>query len=67
MWVTYQQLNRAGLKQAQRSVRPIYERASVVRAYQSRTFPGLIQTAAFMPARTLGKLLGGQASALAVL
>ncbi|KAB2351474.1 helix-turn-helix domain-containing protein [Actinomadura rudentiformis] len=47
MWVTYQQLNRAGLKQAQRSVRPIYERASVIRAYQSRTFPGLIQTAAF--------------------
>ncbi|MFG1997518.1 helix-turn-helix domain-containing protein [Spirillospora sp. NPDC048911] len=47
MWVTYQRLNRAGLKQAQQSVRPIYERASFIRAYQSRTFPGLIQTAAF--------------------
>ncbi|WP_026415992.1 helix-turn-helix domain-containing protein [Actinomadura oligospora] len=47
MWLTYQRLNRAGLKQAQQSVRPVYERASLIRSYQSRTFPGLIQTAAF--------------------
>ncbi|WP_131735630.1 helix-turn-helix domain-containing protein [Actinomadura roseirufa] len=47
MWVTYRRLNRAGLKRAQQSVRPIYERTSFIRAYQSRTFPGLIQTAAF--------------------
>ncbi|MCG5219009.1 helix-turn-helix domain-containing protein [Streptosporangium sp. KLBMP 9127] len=47
MWVSYQRLNRAGLRQAQLSVRPVYERARLIRAYQSRTFPGLIQTAAF--------------------
>ncbi|MEU7899612.1 Scr1 family TA system antitoxin-like transcriptional regulator [Nonomuraea sp. NPDC049152] len=47
MWVTYQRLNRAGLRQARASVRPIYDRTSLVRAYQSRTFPGLIQTAGF--------------------
>ncbi|RFU43231.1 XRE family transcriptional regulator [Actinomadura logoneensis] len=47
MWLTYQRLNRAGLKRAQQSVRPVYERASLIRSYQARTFPGLIQTAAF--------------------
>ncbi|MFF5112036.1 helix-turn-helix domain-containing protein [Streptosporangium sp. NPDC000509] len=46
-WVTYQRLNRAGLRQAQLSVRPIYDRTSLIRAYQSRTLPGLIQTAGF--------------------
>ncbi|GAA1555293.1 helix-turn-helix transcriptional regulator [Actinomadura kijaniata] len=48
MWTSYQRLNRAGLRQAQQSVRPIYEQATLIRSYQSRTFPGLIQTAAFL-------------------
>lgn len=51
MWVTYQRLNRAGLRQAQVSVRPIYERSSLIRAYQSRTFPGLLQTRSFTRSR----------------
>lgn len=51
MWVTYQRLNRAGLRQAQASVRPIYERSRHIRAYQSRTFPGLIQTSSFTRSR----------------
>lgn len=51
MWVTYQRLNRAGLRRAQLAVRPIYERTSYIRAYQSRTMPGLLQTKSFTAAR----------------
>ncbi|MBA9001575.1 DUF5753 domain-containing protein [Thermomonospora cellulosilytica] len=44
MWVTYQRLNRAGLRQAQASVRPLFERTKLVRGYQPKLIPGLLQT-----------------------
>ena len=47
MWVTYQRLNRAGLRRAQQSVRPAFERAALIRSYQPRIVPGLLQTAAY--------------------
>ncbi len=47
MWVSYQRLNRAGLRRAQQSVRQTYDETQLIRAYQSRTFPGLIQTPGF--------------------
>jgi len=47
MWVTYQRLHRAGLRQAQASVRPSYEQSSLVRSYQPRIVPGLLQTAGY--------------------
>jgi len=50
MWVSYQRLNRAGLRKAQESVRPRYERAALVRAYQPKIIPGLLQTAAYTTA-----------------
>jgi transcriptional regulator with XRE-family HTH domain len=50
MWVSYQRLNRAGLRKAQESVRPAYERAALIRGYQPRVVPGLLQTAAYTTA-----------------
>lgn len=47
MWVTYQRLNRAGLRRAQESVRPAFEQATLVRSYQPRIVPGLLQTAGY--------------------
>jgi transcriptional regulator with XRE-family HTH domain len=47
MWVTYQQLNRGGLSAAQKSVRKRYERLRLMRTYQPRGFPGLLQTEAY--------------------
>jgi transcriptional regulator with XRE-family HTH domain len=44
MWVTYQQLNRRGLKNAQESVRERYERVRLMRVYSNRVIPGLLQT-----------------------
>lgn len=44
MWVTYQRSHRAGLRQAQAAVRPIYERAALMRVYESAHIPGLLQT-----------------------
>jgi transcriptional regulator with XRE-family HTH domain len=44
MWLSYQRLNRAGLQKAQESVRPIFERSTLVRSYQCRIVPGLLQT-----------------------
>lgn len=44
MWTTYRRLHRAGLRQAQASVRPIYDRASLIRGYQPNVIPGLLQT-----------------------
>ncbi|MDX6738575.1 DUF5753 domain-containing protein [Actinocorallia sp. A-T 12471] len=43
MWLTYEQLNRGGLKAAQESVREKYERLKLLRVYQSKSFPGLLQ------------------------
>jgi transcriptional regulator with XRE-family HTH domain len=50
MWVSYQRLNRAGLRRAQESVRPIWERTALVRGYQPKLVPGLLQTAAYTTA-----------------
>ena len=50
MWVSYQRLNRAGLRRAQESVRPIWERAALVRGYQPKIVPGLLQTTAYTTA-----------------
>jgi transcriptional regulator with XRE-family HTH domain len=47
MWVTYQRLNRAGLRRAQESVRPAFEEAALIRSYQPRVIPGLLQTAGY--------------------
>ena len=44
MWVTYQRLNRAGLRLAQESVRPAFEQATLIRGYQPKILPGLLQT-----------------------
>jgi transcriptional regulator with XRE-family HTH domain len=50
MWVSYQRLNRAGLAKAQESVRPNYEDSALVRSYQPKIVPGLLQTAAYTTA-----------------
>jgi transcriptional regulator with XRE-family HTH domain len=50
MWISYQRLNRAGLLKAQESVRPGYERSALVRAYQPKIVPGLLQTAEYTAA-----------------
>jgi transcriptional regulator with XRE-family HTH domain len=50
MWVPYQQLNRAGLRKAQESVRPNYENSALIRSYQPKIIPGLLQTAAYTTA-----------------
>lgn len=50
MWVSYQRLNRAGLRKAQESIRPVFERAALVRSYQPKIVPGLLQTAAYTAA-----------------
>ena len=50
MWVPYQRLNRAGLRKAQESVRPGYENSALVRSYQPKIVPGLLQTAAYTTA-----------------
>ena len=47
MSVTYQRLNRAGLRRAQESVRAVFEQATLIRSYQPRIIPGLLQTAGY--------------------
>jgi transcriptional regulator with XRE-family HTH domain len=47
LWITYQQLNRGGLSRAQQAVRDRYEQLNLLRSYQSRGFPGLLQTEAY--------------------
>jgi transcriptional regulator with XRE-family HTH domain len=46
MWPTYRQINRAGLKGAQESVRDRYERVKLMRCYCTHVTPGLLQTRA---------------------
>jgi transcriptional regulator with XRE-family HTH domain len=50
MWVTYQRSHRAGLRQAQAAVRPLYERAALMRCYEPAHIPGLLQTAEYTAA-----------------
>lgn len=47
MWVTYQRSHRAGMRQAQAAVRPVYERATLLRCYVPNMIPGLLQTAEY--------------------
>lgn len=47
MYVEWRRLERAGLKRAQESVRPLFERTRRFRMYQSWVIPGLLQTAAY--------------------
>ena len=44
MWVSYQRLNRAGLRLAQESVRPAFDQVRLIRSYQPKLLPGLLQT-----------------------
>ena len=44
MWVEWRRMERSGLKRAQESVRPLFERTRWFRAYSSWLVPGLIQT-----------------------
>lgn len=46
-YVEWRRLERAGLKQVQESVAPLFERTRRFRAYQSWVVPGLLQTAAY--------------------
>jgi hypothetical protein len=50
LWLSYQRLNRVGLAKAQESVRPRYEGSALVRSYQPKIVPGLLQTAAYTTA-----------------
>ncbi|MFC7624405.1 helix-turn-helix domain-containing protein [Microlunatus sp. GCM10028923] len=48
MFVEWQRLERSGLRQAQESVRPIFERTRRFRAYSSWLIPGMIQTRSYI-------------------
>ncbi|MFI9591033.1 helix-turn-helix domain-containing protein [Nonomuraea sp. NPDC052265] len=50
MWTDSRRINRAGLRAAQKGVRPIFDRATSVRSYQPRMIPGLLQTADYATA-----------------
>ncbi|MEV4894726.1 helix-turn-helix transcriptional regulator [Nonomuraea sp. NPDC055795] len=50
MWTDSRRINRAGLRAAQKGVRPIFDRATSVRTYQPRMIPGLLQTADYATA-----------------
>lgn len=50
MWTDWRRMERAGLRAAQESVRPLYERTNAIRAYDSWLIPGLLQTAAYTTA-----------------
>lgn len=47
MWVEWRRLERSGLRRAQESVRPMYERARRFRFYSSSVLPGVVQTEAY--------------------
>lgn len=47
MWVEWSRMERAGLKAAQESVRPLYERTRAHRVYDAWLVPGLLQTMAY--------------------
>src|ERR1700754_2197744 len=60
MWTTMQRLHRASLRQAQESVREIYQPVRQYRCYQSAVVPGLLQTADYTRAglESVRELLG---------
>jgi transcriptional regulator with XRE-family HTH domain len=50
MWVDWRRMERAGLRAAQESVRPLYERTRVFRIYDAWLVHGLLQTPAYTTA-----------------
>jgi transcriptional regulator with XRE-family HTH domain len=50
MWVDWRRMERTGLRAAQESVRPLYERTRAIRGYHSWLVPGLLQTAGYTTA-----------------
>ena len=50
MYVEWRRMERTGLRQAQESVRPLYERTRAFRAYASWIIPGIVQTRAYTTA-----------------
>jgi hypothetical protein len=50
MFIEWRRMERAGLRQAQEAVRPLYERTHRFRAYSSWFVPGLIQSRAYTEA-----------------
>ncbi|GAA2832091.1 helix-turn-helix transcriptional regulator [Kitasatospora paracochleata] len=50
MYVEWRRMERAGLRQAQESVLPLYERTKGFRVYASRVVPGMLQTKAYTTA-----------------
>ncbi|WP_116211511.1 helix-turn-helix domain-containing protein [Streptomyces olivoreticuli] len=47
MWVQWHRMERTGLRRAQESVLPLYERTSRFRAYSPNFVPGLVQTSGY--------------------
>jgi len=47
MWIEWSRMERSGLKAAQESVRPLYERTRAHRVYDAWLIPGLLQTMAY--------------------
>ncbi|MFG2583232.1 helix-turn-helix domain-containing protein [Streptomyces malaysiensis] len=50
MWIEWRRMERRGLRKAQESVRPLYERTRAFRAYDSWLVPGLLQTMGYTAA-----------------
>jgi hypothetical protein len=50
MWVEWRRMERGGLRRAQESVRPLYERTKVFRTYSPSLVPGIFQTRAYTTA-----------------
>lgn len=44
MWIEWRRMERSGLRHAQETVRPLFDRTHLFRAYSSWLVPGLIQT-----------------------
>ncbi|QMU78115.1 helix-turn-helix domain-containing protein [Streptacidiphilus sp. PB12-B1b] len=54
MYLEWRRMERTGLRQAQESVRPLYERTRAFRAYASWLVPGIVQTRAYTTAILAG-------------
>jgi transcriptional regulator with XRE-family HTH domain len=47
MWIEWRRMERSGLRRAQESARPMYERAHSFRFYSASVLPGVVQTEAY--------------------
>ena len=50
MWVEWRRMERSGLRHAQESIRPLYDRTRQFRAYSPNLVPGIVQTPAYTTA-----------------